>query len=278
MELLLAGATYDHHYWTMPHYSYVEFAARRGRVTFAVDRLGTGDSDKPPAADVTMTAHAYVAGQLVTALRDGRVTGRHVRHVVGVGHSIGAAVWMTLFGTTTAAERGRRRPDAVVVQDFMHDVNLPHVLAVGAARYPASEDPRFAAAGLPSGYITTRPGTRELFYETRFVAKWVIARDEATKSLTTTGEVASVGAARDPALSRAIDVPTLVILGAHDALYCNADLPCRNADDLRRRESGYYTGARVRWAVLPLAGHNASLHLDARLGFAIVDRWLHTAP
>jgi pimeloyl-ACP methyl ester carboxylesterase len=275
VELLLAGATYDHHYWNTPGYSYVDFAAKSGRTTFSVDRIGTGESGKPPADAVTMQVHAFVAGQLVTALRVGSVTGSRVSRVIGVGHSVGAAVWMVLFGTTSDSESHRERPDALVLQDFMHDVNVSHITAIGQARYPASDDPRFANAGLPAGYLTTRPGTRTLFYDTRFVSSRVLRHDESTKSLTTTGEVSSLGVGRDPEMSRAIDVPTLVILGTNDALYCNDQLPCRTVADLRERESQFYTGTpTVKWVVLPLAGHDASSHYDAYVGFATVRRWL----
>lgn len=277
VELLVAGASYDHHYWTTPGYSYVRFAVRTGRTVFAIDRLGTGESSNPPAVDTTIEAHAYVAGQLVMALRTGVVTGRLVRHVTGVGHSVGAAVWMMLFGATTNAAARRERPNDLVLQGFMHDINVPHTVALTAARYPAGDDPKFADAQLPDGYFTTRPGTRSLYYDTRFVAQRVLEHDEATKSTVTSGEIASLIPARDPVHSRAINVPTMIILGANDSLFCNAVLLCATVADLRAREAAHYSGVPTpRWVVLPLSGHDVNAHYDAYLGFAAVQRWINS--
>lgn len=276
VEVLVSGITYDRTYWRVPGHSYVDAAARRGRATLVIDRLGTGDSTHPPAERVTVAEHAHVAGQVVLALRSGRVDGRRFRWVTGVGHSFGVGVWAVLFHTTAADYPGR--PDALVLQDFMHTVNPPVAAAVGAARWPAADDPRLRGAGLPAGYLTTRPGTRELFYEPSHAARWVIERDERTKSTTTLAELASLAQARDPEASRAIDVPTLVLLGAYDHLYCSAELPCRRRADLAQREASFYTGVPggPRWVVLPLAGHSSALHRDAHLNFARVGDWVRS--
>src|SRR3954454_12848299 len=54
--LLLSGSTYDHRYWDMPgvgsEYSFVDAAHEAGYATLNIDRLGVGNSSKPPADQV----------------------------------------------------------------------------------------------------------------------------------------------------------------------------------------------------------------------------------
>jgi hypothetical protein len=60
VEILVPGFTYDHTYWDFPlqplAYSYVQAATDGGNVTFAVDRLGTGQSSHPPSTLLTASA------------------------------------------------------------------------------------------------------------------------------------------------------------------------------------------------------------------------------
>src|SRR2546423_3412732 len=53
VQVLVHGTTYNHVYWDFPyqaeHYSHHRDMARHGYATFAVDRLGTGQSTSRPA-------------------------------------------------------------------------------------------------------------------------------------------------------------------------------------------------------------------------------------
>src|SRR5262249_38129462 len=57
VHLLLHGATYGHIYWDFPlqpgQYSYVRKLTDAGYATFNFDRIGNGQSDHPPADQVT---------------------------------------------------------------------------------------------------------------------------------------------------------------------------------------------------------------------------------
>src|SRR5687768_944695 len=52
LQILIHGASHNRHYWDFPfmprRYSYVRQANASGFATLAIDRLGTGDSDRPP--------------------------------------------------------------------------------------------------------------------------------------------------------------------------------------------------------------------------------------
>src|SRR5438552_5236369 len=67
VEVLVPGFTYAHAYWDFPFtpqvYSYVRAATDAHNITFAVDRLGTGQSSYPPSALLTASAHVYALHQ-----------------------------------------------------------------------------------------------------------------------------------------------------------------------------------------------------------------------
>jgi pimeloyl-ACP methyl ester carboxylesterase len=77
VEVLIPGLTYGASYWNFQldpaRYSYVRAATAAGYATLAIDRLGSGASGRPPAAEVTATSEAFAVHQIVTALHAGRV-------------------------------------------------------------------------------------------------------------------------------------------------------------------------------------------------------------
>lgn len=91
VQVLLSGFSYDHSYWTIGDTSYLRAALGAGSAVYAVDRIGVGLSNHPPADQVTVPTQAYTAHQVVTALRRSYP---NFRRVVGVGHSMGSAIWM----------------------------------------------------------------------------------------------------------------------------------------------------------------------------------------
>jgi hypothetical protein len=162
VQFLVHGVTYNHLYWDFPYgdgyYSYVDAATAAGYATFDVDRVGDGNSSHPPSADIDLNAGAVALHDAVTALRGGAVGGHAFQHVIMVGHSLGSMeAWI---------EDARYHDvDAVIITGALHAAT-PNLPSLVGDFYPASDDPKFAGSGLDSGYLTTRPGTREaLFYE-----------------------------------------------------------------------------------------------------------------
>ena len=101
IQITLHGATYSHLYWDFPFqpetYSYVRRATAAGYAVLNLDRIGIGQSDRPPAADVTIPSNGYVVHQIVQALRGGDLVvpsfGRiSADRVVLVGHSLGSVI------------------------------------------------------------------------------------------------------------------------------------------------------------------------------------------
>src|SRR5258706_13727291 len=102
--------------------------------------LGMGLSDHPPADKVTLQAHAHAIAQIVAQLRPGAIGDTAFQTVVGVGHSMGAAVLQYEAGTATDR---RQVPDYLVLADFLSQADPDVVARIGAALYPAERDPRF---------------------------------------------------------------------------------------------------------------------------------------
>lgn len=269
VQLLVSGLTYDHTYWDQsPAYSYVRFATNMGATTFNIDRIGVGQSDKPPAADVTVPSEAFVTKQIVHALKDSY----GFKKVIGVGHSLGAAI-LTIEGSYPDAG-----VDGLILADYTHVGNVPFIVQIGTMRWPAASDPKFANADLPVGYVTSLPGTRGFqFFNQDFASKNVIAKDEELKTTATSGETATVSVARDPIYSNAIKVPVLFVVGQKDQLDCDENvvgLSCKDAATIENREAPFFTNAESFEAfVLRFSGHSTNLHYDAKLWYLKANLW-----
>jgi pimeloyl-ACP methyl ester carboxylesterase len=279
VEILVSGLTYDHHYFDFPYrpdeYSYVRAAHRRGYSTFNIDRLGVGRSDRPPAEKLTVQSHAWTLGQLVRGLRTGDIGGHAFGTVVGVGHSLGAAILQYLAGSANGRDGV---PDYLVLSDMLMRGNAAAGTALGKATYPAEEDAKFAGTGLPSGYLTTRPGTRGAsFYHPLTADPAAIGTDEALKQPASPTERATLGAARTPVVTRAIAVPVLIVVGEYDTLQCDiaAGLSCASdAAVLARESANFAPGACLAARVVAGAGHSVNLHPTAKDAYRMVHDWL----
>jgi pimeloyl-ACP methyl ester carboxylesterase len=277
VQVLVSGFTYDHNYWDLPYqprlYSYVRAAVNAGYATFNIDRIGVGQSDRPPADLVTVTSQAYTIHQVVQALRHGDIAGTSFRKVIGVGHSMGAAILICEAGNYSDV-------DGLILADYLHQPNVAQQVAIAATMYPAQQDPRFTgtlANAMPAGYVTTRPGTRGAsFYHQGFVDPAVVTLDETLKQTATAGERSTLNLARDPQFSRAIRVPVLLVVGEQDALGCSsaAGLSCASGPVIMAREQANFSPqACLAAMVLPTAGHDTNLHLNARQWFAAAALW-----
>lgn len=256
VQLLLHGLVYDRRYWD----AYVDRATAAGHATFAVDRVGYGRSGHPPAADVDIHSGAFVAHQLVQALRE------RFPKVILAGHSYGSST--ALLEASTYGD-----VDALLITGALHETN-PDGFALFET-HPAQDDPKFADAGLPAGYRTTQPGTRApLFLDTGNVAPGVVELDEARKETFTEAELATLPDALAPEVSQRIRVPVLIVGGDKDVLACSATLSCASADALLARERPFYAPeARLEAFVLPRSGHSLNLQRNAGAWFDAALRW-----
>ncbi len=280
VEVLVSGLTYDHYYWNVPYepdeYSYVYAASSTGWSTFNLDRLGVGQSDRPPADQLTVETEAYALEQVIQRLRSGAIDGNQYARVVSVGHSLGSGIAQYAAATATDATM---RPDFLVLADFLNSTDVPNITAFANTLVPAAQDPKFATAGLPDGYLTTTAGTRGTsFYNLNVADPAMVSLDESLKQTGSTYERTTLADARTSAVTHGVHVPTLITVGQDDAFYCDAGagLPCTDSATVLAREAPNFsaTACLKAWVVID-GGHSTNLTYKARDFYNTVSSWLN---
>jgi pimeloyl-ACP methyl ester carboxylesterase len=264
VHLLLSGATYGSVYWDFPllpeFYSYVRHLTGAGYATLNIDRIGIGESSRPPADQVTIQANAFVVHQLIQALHDGRIGS--FSKVILVGHSLGSGIALS-----EQAQYGDA--NGLILTGFLHATG-PGFAEVPTLVYPAQNDPRFASQNMPDGYFTTIPGKRSAFYFTPVADPNVIAGDEQTKETITLGEINTFPPlVLSPTDAQSIHVPVLFVIGSRDNVFCTPP----QCSEARLEPSFYPADARVEVRVLPGTGHDLNLHFTAPAFFGIAREW-----
>jgi pimeloyl-ACP methyl ester carboxylesterase len=269
VQLLVHGATYTRTAWNWPQnpatYSYVQDAVNAGYATFAVDRLGHGESTHTPASTLTIQAGSTALHGVVTQLRNGTIGGTPFSKVVWVGHSLGAV---------HGYDYGGRYSDinAFVLSGSAHFIKQSWLNLITTSLQPA--DPS-------SGYLTTIPGRRDdLFYNTATADPAVITQDEALKDTITLAEVNSalplvtVSPANSP--TQNITVPVLIPMAQFDNLVCGGPdgITCTSTS-IRNLELPYYTHApSVTAQVTSGSGHQLSQHPTAPTAHSAILSWI----
>ena len=243
-------------------------ATAAGYAVLNLDRIGIGQSSRPPAADVSIGANGFVVHQIVQDLRGGDLIvpsfGRiQAGRVVLVGHSLGSVI-----SIQEAATYGD--VDGVALTGVSHTVT-PVLGDILSTLYPANLDPRFAGQNVPDGYLTSLPGHRDIFYYAPSADPLVVAIDDQTKETVTTTELDTAFPAL--ALSTGIHVPVLVIVGDLDEAFCAP--PSCSASGSLAAEAGFFPAdACVETASIANVGHDLNLHLQAQQAYDAILSWM----
>ncbi|XVS60704.1 alpha/beta hydrolase [Actinosynnema sp. CA-299493] len=267
--LLIPGSTYNSSYWDFPDGRHSFRAAQNaaGVATFAVDRLGTGRSSRPPAVTLTAFAQADAVHQVVPGLRAGAHGPRFSRVVIG-GHSLGAAIAVVEAGTYHDV-------DGVLLTGMTHRVNPVGVATAFANFRPANLDPKFGLLH-PPGYLTTAPGTRYAgFHAPGELVPDTMEIEEATKDVFSPTEAADgLGVAVLLPYSLLIDVPVMTAVGSRDPAVCGLlATDCSTSETLHAAEAPYFR-APLRAYALPGYGHSINLAPNARDYYSAVSSWV----
>lgn len=274
--VLVPGATYNSVYWDLPYqpqtYSFARAMNQAGYATFAVDRLGTGQSTRPLSAQVTVLIQAAAVHDVIQHLRAGNIGDTAFSTVILGGHSLGSAISIVEAATYHDV-------DALLITGASHVVNpVNAALLLSSNIHSVSLDPGFP--NHDAGYLTTVPGRRyAAFHAPDSVDAQVIALDEETRDVVSTTEIPDgLGLGFVAPYSALVTVPVLVAMGERDGFFCGLLVSECNATALQIRERVYYTLApSVESYVLPTAGHSINYNPDAPLLHSAVVNWANSA-
>jgi pimeloyl-ACP methyl ester carboxylesterase len=266
VQVLVPGFTYDHRYFTVPgDYNYTTAMTKAGWAVLALDRIGTGRSSRPPSDQVTAASNGYVLHQVVQALRAGTF-GHEFATVVAVGHSYGS-------GVVLVEDAAHHDLDGLVLTGMLHTTAPLHAKAIDLF-HQASQDELLTDRGpWPENYATHKPGNRSRLLEAPGkVEAPVSAYNEAIKGTATLGEGMTLTETYAPELSRAVKVPTLIVVGALDQLFSGGE--DTSTDTVLERERACYgEAAQLEIVVIPDTGHALTIHPSAPEYFAATVEW-----
>jgi pimeloyl-ACP methyl ester carboxylesterase len=272
LHVLAHGAGIDHRYWDWPiepeRYSYVAWAAQRGIATLNIDRIGCGQSSRPPGAEVTLTAQAHTLAQVIDAARSGHQGMPSFSRVVLIGHSMGSVV----CGATATIGGGA---DAVVLTGYLPVDGTPEM---GDELFDFAFTPALNALphlrGLvDEAYLAAREdlGVDELRYWSAQTDPQILAFEALIKGPATKAELGDAAVAGP--LIRSLAIPTLGVVGEHDVLLIDGGLGETNTYNAIARIADRI-GPNFDFCVVPDTGHMLNLHRTAHDTYTAITRWL----
>jgi pimeloyl-ACP methyl ester carboxylesterase len=268
--VLLTGAGYNRLYWDIPFdgYSFVDLANAQGYATLNLDRIGSGESDLPPAADLSRDVSAYTVSQVLAAIQS---EPNPPNRIILVGFSAGSGILLT-----TAAQYPEH-VDGIILTGSLQSIG-PAGSNWSGIPYLAKDDPRFAGRDIPDGYVTTPPGARGEWMVLDNTDPEVLGWDEANKDLSSPFELFPTGffanpTAPPPRYSEQITAPVLLVVGERDVLFC---MPPDCTDELAAERSLWPAATSYQTVLVPNTGHQINLHRSAPEAFSEILGWLET--
>ena len=249
--LLMHGLSYTKEAWDFPGYSVAQKLAEAGYATFAIDRLGYGESKLANGYNVTHEAYADMAHQIVEQLR-----GQGFKHVVLGGHSAGAGTTeleAALYGGVDAimALGWHHRPSNQLGQDFF----------TGDYLRAAQDDYEY--------FLGTPQHRAEMVY-TASADPAVVAADTRAAVLTPSGEIFSIGKQPSRLVAGNIKVPVFLQFGDSDRLF--------ELQYARMHAGEFFGSPSVTVDVVNDAGHTLMLTQNGLAGSERMAEWLRSRP
>jgi len=275
--ILVHGGFYTHAYWDFPYrpqtYSCVQWAYENGWATLNIDRLGCGESSKPPGEWVDMPRNAEALHQVVQHVKTAGVGGRRFSRCVLVGHSLGSFTSALMQATYGGA-------DALVLTGVF-GVNANRIVATreaheaflkmcGVTTEGGSADR--SAAPSDAQYLTLPDHRRaKKFFCSPPAEAALIEIDTGLGGTMTRAENRTMALAADAGAR--VTVPTLIQVGEFDRTYYSPDRTPNCAGMYARAID--MAPANFTFAELVVdTGHNLALHPSARETYRVMADWL----
>jgi pimeloyl-ACP methyl ester carboxylesterase len=285
--LLVGGGAENADYWSMPGLpaanSLVDAAARDGFATYAIDRLGTGQSTIPAqSTTVTYTAEVSTEDQVARALRRGRLFGHAWRRVAGIGHSLGSG------NLTGVAADYPGDVDPLVLTGYGPAVT-PETLQLDKLYQVPASTVSARWANLDPGYITVEPADIAVagsFYAPGTTSAALAAAASREGILSTTELATRPQGDAAAAQGAKIDIPVLIADGEFDRHYClinpvgQPDMvgaQCGTPGAFQGYEDSLLPNACLSTAVIAGSGHAIQEEIAAGAADALILAWLTNA-
>jgi pimeloyl-ACP methyl ester carboxylesterase len=249
--VLMHGLSYTKEAWDFPGYSVAQKIAEAGYATFAIDRLGYGESKLDNGYNVTHEAYAEMAHQIVEQLR-----GQGFSHVVLGGHSAGA-------GTTEVAAAVYGGVDAIMALGWHHRPSdqLGQDFFTGDYVRAAQDD---------FEYFLGSPHHRAEMFYTADADPAVVEADTRAAVLTPSGEIFSIGKQPSRMVVGNIKVPVFLQFGDSDRLF--------ELEYAEMHASEFVSAPSVTVDVVRDAGHTFMLQKNGPAGAQKMADWLRSRP
>lgn len=276
LQILISGNTFNKESWDCYGFdekcSWTDFATGKGYYTLAIDRLGTGRSERPEDPINTMQTgiQIEITHQLIQGIRSGKykLGDRAFKRIVLGGFSYGSLLGYAI---------GRLHPsdlDAMILTGFSGRLFMPpSVLKMHfiPARH-VTQKPQFAQ--IPTGYLTA--ATEGTSTSSLYSGSWdaeLAQLDWENRDVVTPGEYASLGAALD-GLSD-FSGPVMAIAGDHDDIFCNeSNGPCAESLAATKEMFPKLNPSLFAYFVAPETGHGVLTHNSAPEVHRAVHDWL----
>ena len=276
LQFLVHGILSSRHNWSgedsdgqKPYhgsnYSYVDYVTQRGYDTLAIDRLGSGQSDKPdPVLNVQLPAEIETTKSVLDKIKQGRL-GKTYQNIIYVGQSYGS-----ILGHGFAVKYPNV-VNAIILNGWSNAATKSAIPTFTNLNFlPARDVNRTRFGSLPPGYLasSTPSGFQKMDYyhgdNNSHYDQGLARRQESSLGTVTVGELYTSSLNTVPASGYKGHV--LLITGEYDNWFCARDYVFLDghcgwgSSSIPAKANAAFPNANFSYHIVPNTGHVVQFH------------------